>query len=59
MVIPSVFDRVWLPQLIDFCNRQISKRLRFGYDVGKDYAFGEEEVHNVIDYLVDYLADHD
>ena len=34
-------------------DNQINKRLRFGYDVGKGYVVGEEEVQNFITHMID------
>ena len=42
-----------IPQLIDFINLQINKKLRLGYDVGKGYITGEEDVLNFIDQMID------
>lgn len=39
--------------MIDIVNHQINKKLRLGYDVGKGYITGEEEVLNNIDVMVD------
>ncbi|CAH1803170.1 unnamed protein product [Owenia fusiformis] len=42
-----------VPQMIGVINRRINKQLRLGYDVGKGYIFGEEEVRKVVDQMVD------
>ena len=42
-----------IPQIIDFLNHQINKKLRLGYDVGKGYITGEEDVHNYMEIMVD------
>ena len=45
-----------IPQLIEVLNKQINKQLRLGYDVGKGYIMGEEEVHDFLDHMVDNQA---
>lgn len=42
-----------IPQMIEAVNQRINKKLRFGYDVGKGYITGEEEVQNFIDVMID------
>ena len=42
-----------IPKLLDLVNLQINKNLRLGYDVGKGYITGEEEILNNIDVMVD------
>ncbi|XP_064635099.1 sperm-specific sodium:proton exchanger-like [Lineus longissimus] len=42
-----------IPQILGFLNRRINEQLSFGYDVGKGYVFGEEEVRKHIDLMVD------
>ncbi|XP_077965661.1 sperm-specific sodium:proton exchanger-like isoform X2 [Styela clava] len=37
-----------IPKTIDFINKQINKRLSFGYDVGKGFVAAEEEVSKLI-----------
>ena len=34
-------------------NKRINKKLRFGYDVGKGFVMGEEEVQSFIDTMID------
>ncbi len=43
-----------IPTILKALNARINKQLRFGYDVGKGYIMGEEEVHNFIDLMVDH-----
>ena len=42
-----------IPQLITVVNKQINKKLRFGYDVGKGYITAEEEAQQLVDYMVE------
>ena len=42
-----------IPQLIDAVNHEINKKLRFGYDVGKGFVMGEEEVSGFLDSMID------
>ena len=39
--------------MISFLNGRINRQLRFGYDVGKGYVVGEEEVSKYIDQMID------
>ena len=39
--------------MIKYIDGRINKQLRFGYDVGKGYVFGEEEVRKHIDAMID------
>ncbi|XP_013420708.1 sodium/hydrogen exchanger 10 [Lingula anatina] len=42
-----------IPKIIAFLNRQINQMLSYGYDVGKGYVVGEEEVKKLIDHIND------
>ena len=42
-----------MPRVLNWLTRQVNKKLRFGYDVGKGYAMGEEEVQMYIDTLIE------
>lgn len=42
-----------IPQVMGIVNNQVNKQLRFGYDVGKGYVVGEEEVQNFITHMID------
>lgn len=42
-----------IPRLIGFVDGRINRQLSLGYDVGKGFVLGEEEVVKVIDKLVD------
>ena len=39
--------------MINFVNSRINQKLSLGYDVGKGFVIGEEEVSKLIDRLVD------
>ncbi|KAF0287203.1 Sodium/hydrogen exchanger 11 [Amphibalanus amphitrite] len=43
-----------VPRILDFLNRQINQRLSLGYDIGKGYVVGEEEVAKYINHMVDH-----
>ena len=43
-----------VPRMLDFLNRQINQRLSLGYDIGKGYVVGEEEVSKYINHMVDH-----
>ena len=45
--------QIIIPRLIDFVDGRINKQLSLGYDVGKGFVIGEEEIVKVIDRLVD------
>ncbi|XP_022089278.1 sodium/hydrogen exchanger 10-like [Acanthaster planci] len=45
--------KVLLPKLVNFLNGRINLQLSLGYDVGKGFVLGEEEVSKLIDRLVD------
>eukprot|EP00062_Callorhinchus_milii_P003526 gi/632941740/ref/XP_007886027.1/ PREDICTED: sodium/hydrogen exchanger 10-like [Callorhinchus milii] len=45
--------KILIPKFILLLNKQISKQLRFGYDIGKGYVVGEEDVSNLIDHISD------
>ncbi|XP_038047378.1 sodium/hydrogen exchanger 10-like [Patiria miniata] len=45
--------KVLIPKLINFLNGRINLQLSLGYDVGKGFVLGEEEVSKLIDRLVD------
>ncbi|XP_041472513.1 sodium/hydrogen exchanger 10-like [Lytechinus variegatus] len=42
-----------IPRLIAVVNGRINNQLSLGYDVGKGYIIGEEEVGKIIDHMVD------
>jgi sodium/hydrogen exchanger 10/11 len=42
-----------IPQIISAVNHEINKKLRFGYDVGKGFVMGEEEVTSFVDSMID------
>ncbi|XP_078333950.1 sperm-specific sodium:proton exchanger-like isoform X2 [Crassostrea virginica] len=42
-----------MPLIVKLLKRQISKQLSYGYDVGRGYVAGEEEVRKLIDHMVD------
>ncbi|XP_062603630.1 sodium/hydrogen exchanger 10-like [Saccostrea cucullata] len=42
-----------MPLVVKLLKRQISKHLSYGYDVGRGYVAGEEEVRKLIDHMVD------
>ncbi|XP_055996016.1 sodium/hydrogen exchanger 10-like isoform X4 [Ostrea edulis] len=42
-----------MPLVVKLLKRQISKQLSYGYDVGRGYVAGEEEVRKLIDHMVD------
>ena len=50
---PCVHFQGLIPQMIEAVNHRINKKLRFGYDVGKGYITGEEEVQNFIEVMID------
>lgn len=39
--------------MIEVTNRQISKQLSFGYDIGKGYVIGEEDISKIIHHISD------
>ncbi|KAJ8298747.1 hypothetical protein KUTeg_022807 [Tegillarca granosa] len=43
-----------IPSLLSLIKRNISKHLSYGYDVGRGYVAGEEEVRKLIDHMVDH-----
>ncbi|XP_041965553.1 sodium/hydrogen exchanger 10-like isoform X1 [Alosa sapidissima] len=45
--------KIVIPKLIKVTNRQISKQLSFGYDIGKGYVIGEEDISKIIDHISD------
>ncbi|XP_069757312.1 sperm-specific sodium:proton exchanger-like isoform X4 [Narcine bancroftii] len=45
--------KIMLPTFIHLLNKQINKQLCFGYDIGKGYVVGEEDVSNLIDHISD------
>ncbi|XP_032894450.1 sodium/hydrogen exchanger 10-like [Amblyraja radiata] len=45
--------KIMLPTFIHLLNKQINKQLCFGYDIGKGYVVGEEDVNNLIDHISD------
>lgn len=42
-----------IPKMIEVTNRHISKQLSFGYDIGKGYVIGEEDISKIIDHISD------
>lgn len=42
-----------MPLIVKLLKRQISKQLSYGYDVGRGYVAGEEEVRKLIDHMID------
>ncbi|XP_033119377.1 sodium/hydrogen exchanger 10-like [Anneissia japonica] len=42
-----------IPRIISFLNTRINKKLSLGYDVGKGFVIGEEEVNKFVDHMVD------
>ncbi|XP_060694438.1 sodium/hydrogen exchanger 10-like [Hemiscyllium ocellatum] len=45
--------KIMIPTFIHLLNKQINKQLSFGYDIGKGYVVGEEDVSNLIDHISD------
>ncbi|XP_051885654.1 sodium/hydrogen exchanger 10-like [Pristis pectinata] len=45
--------KIMLPTFIHLLNKQINKQLCFGYDIGKGYVVGEEDVAHLIDHISD------
>ncbi|XP_059832354.1 low-affinity Na(+)/H(+) antiporter NhaS1-like [Hypanus sabinus] len=45
--------KIMLPSFIHLLNKKIIKQLCFGYDIGKGYVVGEEDVSNLIDHISD------
>ncbi|XP_048463260.1 sodium/hydrogen exchanger 10-like [Rhincodon typus] len=45
--------KIMLPTFIHLLNKQINRQLSFGYDIGKGYVVGEEDVSNLIDHISD------
>ncbi|XP_037070931.1 sodium/hydrogen exchanger 10-like isoform X2 [Pollicipes pollicipes] len=43
-----------VPRILDFLNRQVNQRLSLGYDIGKGYVVGEEEVSKYLNHMVDH-----
>lgn len=48
-----LFVQPLMPLIVKLLKRQISKQLSYGYDVGRGYVAGEEEVRKLIDHMVD------
>ncbi|XP_014671188.1 PREDICTED: sodium/hydrogen exchanger 10-like [Priapulus caudatus] len=42
-----------IPRIIDWLDERINRNLSFGYDVGKGFVVGEEEVSKYIEQMVD------
>jgi sodium/hydrogen exchanger 10/11 len=42
-----------MPLVVKLIKRQISYQLSYGFDVGRGYVAGEEEVKKLIDHMVD------
>ncbi|XP_063053024.1 sodium/hydrogen exchanger 10-like [Engraulis encrasicolus] len=45
--------KIMIPKMIEVTNRHISKQLSFGYDIGKGYVIGEEDISKIIDHISD------
>ncbi|CAH1258973.1 SLC9C1 [Branchiostoma lanceolatum] len=45
-----------IPRMINIIDNQINKKLSFGYDVGKGFVVGEEEVMKLIPTIIDNKA---
>ncbi|XP_077865611.1 sperm-specific sodium:proton exchanger-like [Saccoglossus kowalevskii] len=45
--------KIMIPRLINWLNSRINKKLSLGYDVGKGFVVGEEEVSKLIEHMVD------
>ena len=43
-----------MPYLLIFIKRRMSMHLSYGFDVGRGYVAGEEEVRKLIDHLTDH-----
>lgn len=43
-----------MPYLLIFIKRRMSMHLSYGFDVGRGYVAGEEEVRKLIDHLSDH-----
>ncbi|XP_071957219.1 sperm-specific sodium:proton exchanger-like isoform X2 [Antedon mediterranea] len=42
-----------IPRIMGFLNTRINKKLSLGYDVGKGFVIGEEEVSKLVEHMVD------
>ncbi|KAK6472662.1 sodium/hydrogen exchanger 10-like [Huso huso] len=45
--------KIIIPRLIELLNKQINKQLSFGYDIGKGYVVGEEDISKIVDHISD------
>ncbi|XP_058858761.1 sodium/hydrogen exchanger 10-like [Acipenser ruthenus] len=45
--------KIMIPRLIELLNKQINKQLSFGYDIGKGYVVGEEDISKIVDHISD------
>ncbi|MGH0144912.1 UNVERIFIED_CONTAM: hypothetical protein FKN15_019345 [Acipenser sinensis] len=45
--------KIMIPRFIELLNKQINKQLSFGYDIGKGYVVGEEDISKIIDHISD------
>ncbi|KAK3608482.1 hypothetical protein CHS0354_010327 [Potamilus streckersoni] len=43
-----------MPIILNLIKRRMSQHLSYGFDVGRGYAAGEEEVRKLIDHMVDH-----
>ena len=43
-----------MPWLLTFLRRKMNAHLSYGFDVGRGYVAGEEEVRKLIDHMVDH-----
>ncbi|MGH0136878.1 UNVERIFIED_CONTAM: hypothetical protein FKN15_009590 [Acipenser sinensis] len=45
--------KIMIPRFIELLNKQINKQLSFGYDIGKGYVVGEEDISKIVDHISD------
>ncbi|XP_036423821.1 sodium/hydrogen exchanger 10-like [Colossoma macropomum] len=45
--------KIIIPKLITLVEHQIHKQLSLGYDIGKGYILGEEDISKIIDHIAD------
>ena len=43
-----------MPYVLTFLRRKMNAHLSYGFDVGRGYVAGEEEVRKLIDHMVDH-----
>ena len=43
-----------MPYILDFIKRRMSQHLSYGFDVGRGFVAGEEEVRKLIDHMSDH-----